>query len=96
MAFSSGNGKKDAEFNVSLLEIANEITHDQLEAMKFLCQNDLPIGKLDSIKKPREFLNFLRKTGKIGPDDVTYLVSLLEDIGNILLANAVRRDLGKI
>ena len=64
--------------------------------MKFLCANDLPIGKLDSIKKPREFLNFLRKTDKIGPDDVSYLVSLLEGIGNIPLANAARKDLGKI
>ena len=88
-------GKKNAEFNRFLLEIADEITGDQLDRMKFLCENDLPKGRLDSIDNPREFLNFLRTSGKIGRDDVSYLVSLLESIRNIQLADTVK-ELGEI
>jgi len=63
--------------------------------MKFLCEDDLPKGRLDSIENPREFLNFVRMRGKIGPDDLSYVVSLLEDIGNIRLADKVK-ELGEI
>ncbi|KAJ7326137.1 hypothetical protein OS493_027988 [Desmophyllum pertusum] len=55
------------EFNVFLIKIADEITEEEVGKMKFLCQqpnNNLPRGKLDPIKEPREFLNFLRKRGK--------------------------------
>ena len=91
MALSTAtNGQKNAEFNHFLLEIADEITKDQIDEMKFLCEGDLPKGVLDSIENPREFLNFLRIRGKIGPDDVPYLVSLLEGIGNIQLADIVK------
>ena len=88
-------GIKNAKFNRFLLEIADEITNDQFDMMKFLCEDDLPKGRLDSIENPREFLNFLRIRGKIGPDDVSYLVSLLEDTGNIQVANTVK-ELGQI
>jgi len=88
-------GQKYAEFNRLLLEIADEITKDQLDKMKFLCEDDLPKGRLDSIENPREFLNFVRMRGKIGPDDLSYVVSLLEDIGNIRLADKVK-ELGEI
>jgi len=88
-------GQKNAEFNRFLLKIADEITKDELDGMKFLCEDDLPKGRLDSIENPRELLNFLKVRGKIGLDDVSYLVSLLEDIGNIQLANTVM-ELGEM
>lgn len=86
--------KRDPEFNYKLLKIAQQITHDALEDMKFVC--DLPIGKLESINEPREFLSILLERGKIVPGDVTYLVSLLEKTENIQLASAVMEELGKI
>ena len=87
-------GKNDPEFNYKLLKIAKEITHDVLEDMKFLC--DLPMGVLESINRPREFLSILLNRGKIVPGDVTYLVSLLENTENIRLASVVMEELGKI
>ena len=87
--------KNAQEFNRFLLEIADEITSDQFDRIKFLCKDDLPKGRLDSIENPREFLNFLGIRGKIRPDDVSYLVSLLEDTGNIQVANTVK-ELGQI
>lgn len=95
MAFSLQRSvKKIPEFNVSLLEIANEITHDVLEDMKFVC--DFPKGKLESINKPREFLGILQTSGKIAPGDVDYLVSLLEKVGSEALAKTVVEKLGTV
>lgn len=85
-------GTNYEEFNVFLIKIADEITEEEVGKMKFLCQqpnNNLPRGKLDPIKEPREFLNFLRKRGKIWPEDVTYLIWLLENVGNIQLAASI-------
>lgn len=95
MAFSLQKSvKKISEFNVSLLEIANEITHDVLEDMKFVC--DFPKGKLESINEPREFLAILQNSGKIAPGDVDYLVSLLEKVGCKALAKTVVEKLGTV
>ena len=89
------SGIKEAEFNHFLLKIADEITNDELLRMKFLCEDHLPKGKLALINAPRELLSFLRKSGKIGPENVTYLVSLLERVHNFQLANRVL-DAGRI
>jgi len=90
------NEEKNAEFSASLFRIANEITQEELKGMKFLCINELPRGKLDSIENPMEFLAFLQERRKIRPGDVTYLVSLLKKIGNVQLANTVMKELGKM
>ena len=68
--------------------------------MKFLCDeqtndNYLPRGKLLAIKSQREFLSFLRQHGKICPDDVSYLVWLLRNVGLKELADSIAEQ-GKI
>ena len=82
------------DFNYFLLQIASEINSNELEEMKFLCSGDLPRGKLQAIANPRELLNFLKKSGKIKPGEVMYLVTLLEGVGLVQLAERVMR-LGK-
>ena len=86
-------GTNYAEFNAFLLEIADEITKEELIAMKFLCLepiNNLPRGKLDRITEPRHFVKFLRERGKIWPEDLSYLVWLLEAAGKIQLAEMIK------
>lgn len=82
----------DRTFRVFLLRIAAEITTDLLDSLKFLCQDDLPKGELESVKTPRELLELLWKGDKICLGNVTYLVTLLENVGNIQLANRVREQ----
>ena len=80
------------QFNAFLVEIADEITKEELRQMKFLCfelNNNLPRGRLDEIKAPREFVNFLRERGIISPGDVGFLKWLLETTGKIRLANLI-------
>ena len=80
------------EFDAFLVNIADEITKEELEEMKFLCarqnnNNYLPLGKLDAIENQREFLDFLRQHGKIRQDDMSYLEWLLRTVGRIDLAD---------
>ena len=82
----------EAEFNAFLVEIADQITKDEVPEMKFLCleqDNNLPRGKLDEIKEPREFVRFLRKRGIISPGNIGFLTWLLDSTGNKRLANMI-------
>jgi len=84
---------KEAKFNYFLVQIADEITKDELLEMRFLCLNldrNLPRGRLDAIEEPREFVKFLRRRGIISPGNVSFLLWLLERTGNKRLANMVR------
>ena len=85
------SGELMVDFNHFLLKIAYKITSNELEDMKFLCEgdDDLPRGKLEPIANPRELLNLLRKSGKIKPGEVMYLVTLLERVGLVQLAGRV-------
>ena len=78
------------DFNRLLLQIANEIKSDELAKMKFLC--DLPRGKLEQITNPTELLNILSKSDKIRPGEVMYLVTLLEGVGLVQLAERVKEE----
>ena len=80
-----------ADFNYFLLQIAREINSDELAEMKFLCEeeDDLPRGILEQIANPRELLNVLKKSGKIKPGEVMYLVSLLKRVRLVQLAERV-------
>ena len=89
----------EAEFNAFLVEIADEITKEEVQQMKFLCleeNNNLPRGRLDEIKEPREFVSFLRQRGKLSPGDVGYLIGLLKNTGNTRLADMIRERGKKI
>ena len=88
------------EFNAFLVSIAEEITEEELEEMKFLCarqmnNNYLPRGKLDAIKNPHEFLSFLHQRDIICPEDVSYLVWLLKRVECTDLADSIEKQ-GKI
>ena len=83
-----------ADFNYFLLKIANEIQSNELADMKFLCEGDDTLARqeLECIEKPRELLNFLKRSGKIGPGKVMYLVTLLEKVNLVRLAETVMED----
>jgi len=78
----------EAEFSVFLVEIADQITKEEVDEMKYLCT--LPGGRLEEIKEPREFVNFLLREGIIRPGNVGFLTWLLDSTGNKRLANLIR------
>ena len=89
----------EGEFNAFLVNIADEITKEEVQQMKFLClgqNNNLPRGPLERIEEPREFVNFLRRRGQISPEDVGYLIWLLDTSGNKRLAKMIKERGKKI
>ena len=87
--------KNYGEFNAFLVQIAGEITQEELRQMKFLCQDpndNLPRGELDTIENARELFSFLRRKGKIWPEDVSYLILLLRRVGNEQLAVSIEEQ----
>ena len=85
-----------ADFNYFLLRVADEIKSDELADMIFLCAGDdtLPREKWELIANPTEMLNALKRSGKIRPGEVMYLVALLEGVGLVRLAERVK-EMGK-
>ena len=82
----------EAKFNAFLVKIAAEITREEVREMKFLClelSNNLRTKRLDEIKQPREFVNFLRKRGIISLGVVDFLIWLLKTAGNKRLADMI-------
>ena len=61
----------EAEFSVFLVEIADQITKEEVDEMKYLCT--LPGGRLEEIKEPREFVN-------LGPDALVKFLFILRKI----------------
>ena len=89
-----------AEFTSFLITIADKITEEDLKEMKLLYarqnnNNYLPRGKLDAIKNPREFFTYLHRQDKICPEDVSYLVWLLRNVGCNELAASIEEQ-GKL
>ena len=84
------SGNLMADFNIFLLQIADEITSDELKAMKFVCEGAIARGNLELIANPKELLNALRRSGIIRPGDVMYLVTLLKGVGLVQLAERVK------
>lgn len=82
------------DFKHKLLQIAENITSNELARMKFIC--DLPDGVKEPIENPREFFNKLLARDKIHQGNVEYLVWLLEKTENLSLAQRVKREMGKI
>ena len=88
------SGNLMADFNYFLLQIANEIQSIELADMKFLCKGDdtLARGKLERVETARELLNFLKESGKIGPGNVMYLVTLLDRVNLVRLAERAMEE----
>ena len=84
----------EEEFGAFLVEIADKITKEEVRQMKFLCSKVR--GRLDEIKEPLEFVNFLRQSGIISPGDIGFLIRLLDTTGNKRLANMIRERGKKI
>ncbi|XP_018619109.1 FAS-associated death domain protein [Scleropages formosus] len=63
-----------------LLRISEGLSPDNLEAMKFLCRNDIGKKRLETIKSGIQLFQCLSEMNKVGARDTAFLRALLEDI----------------
>lgn len=65
--------------NPVLLEISNELTPEQLEQIKFLCE-DIGKKELEKIDTGTKLFRVLKERGKLALGNIEYLCKLLTEI----------------
>lgn len=68
-------------FRLKLNEIASELKAENLERLKYLCQDLVPLGDLEKIKTPEQLFLELEQRKEITPNRTEFLSNRLEKIG---------------
>ena len=76
-----------ANFMPLLLSIAKDLTDEDLENLKFLCEGTIPTGHLEAILQPRQLFTELIRCCALSDENKDPLASLLFHIGRHDLRN---------
>lgn len=68
------------QFKAVLLEISNQLTEDQLNKAKFLCQDDIGKRSMETIDSGTKLFTALSERGKLGPANTELLGRMLQQI----------------
>ncbi|XP_040296966.1 caspase-8-like isoform X1 [Bufo bufo] len=81
----------DKDLQTTLLQISDELTDKELEAMIFLCGKNLKEGDKENIKEGTTLFSTLKKKGFVSKDNLLFLKELLSKIGRKdILANVLK------
>lgn len=61
----------------NLQELSNHISSNELEDLKFLCQDVVSEAKINSVTTPLQLFEVLEECGKLSVNDTEYLADLL-------------------
>lgn len=71
------------EFSTKLFQIGQELTTDDLDGLKYFCEDIIPAGKWEFFTKPINLLQELERIGKLSEDNPHFLAECLARIGRI-------------
>lgn len=74
-------------FLQTLLSIAKELDDEDFKNLKFLCEGNVPSGRLEAISRPQELFIELMHTFALSNENKDYLAVLLYHIGRHDLRN---------
>ena len=77
-------------FRLKLNEIASKLKAENLERLKYLCQDLVPLGDLEKIKTPEQLFLELEQRKEITPNRTEFLSNRLEKIGRQDLADDLK------
>lgn len=77
-------------FRSFLVSISERLKDDDLRKLKFLCEDEIPAGKLSRIKEPIDLFDALIGKGKLAKHDTSLLENLLKDVGHDALCQKVQ------
>ena len=78
-----------SEFRKFLLAICNELTSHEVDQMKFLCQEHIPLGKLETACDALALLNLLLHEDIIREGELHFLKEMLIQIRRVDLVRKV-------
>ncbi|XP_078526659.1 astrocytic phosphoprotein PEA-15 [Lissotriton helveticus] len=67
-----------AEYSALLLELAENITNEDLDQLKSACKEDIPSEKSDEITTCKDWFSFLEKHDKLAEDNLMYIEHIFE------------------
>ncbi|KAJ1081154.1 hypothetical protein NDU88_001337 [Pleurodeles waltl] len=67
-----------AEYSALLLELAENITNEDLDQLKSACKEDIPSEKSDEITTCKDWFSFLEKHDKLAEDNLIYIEHIFE------------------
>ncbi|NXO51831.1 CASP8 protein, partial [Aramus guarauna] len=76
------------DFHKHLFDISEALVADELEALKFLSLEHIPMRKLEAIQEPKAFFEVLQEKGMIEVGNLSFLKELLYRISRIDLLEA--------
>ncbi|NWY50148.1 CASP8 protein, partial [Chionis minor] len=71
------------DFQKLLFDISEALVTDELEALKFLSLEHIPMGKLEAIREPKAFFKAMQEKGMIEAGDLSFLKELLYRINRM-------------
>ena len=74
---------------MKLLALSNEITDRELEDLKFICKQHIPVGVLEKIKRPLELFDELENRNLLTPDNKEFLAAILGGINRSELRDSL-------
>lgn len=82
------------KFRKSLLGISNQLSRQDLELLKFLCENDVPRARMERVMSGTDLFNALEERGKLSVKNLGFLVEALKSIGRMKLVETYLRNEG--
>ncbi|XP_069491535.1 astrocytic phosphoprotein PEA-15 [Ambystoma mexicanum] len=67
-----------AEYSALLLELAENITNEDLDQLKSACKEDIPSEKSDEMTTCKDWFSFLEKHDKLAKDNLSYIEHIFE------------------
>ncbi|XP_063173063.1 astrocytic phosphoprotein PEA-15 [Candoia aspera] len=67
-----------AEYSSLLEELAENITHEDLDQLKSACKEDIPSEKHEEIATGKDWFRFLEKHEKLDKDNLSYIEHIFE------------------
>ena len=72
--------RKKMEFRRCLNRLSNQLSRPNLEDMKFVCKDHVPVARMERVRGSLDIFQALEERGKLSSHDTTFLVKVLVSI----------------
>lgn len=74
------SARKRMDFRRCLNGLANQLSRQNLEDMKFVCKDHVPVARMERVRSPLDIFSALEERGKLSMEDTSFLVQVLVSI----------------
>lgn len=74
------DSKRKMDFRRCLNRLSNQLSRPNLEDMKFVCKDHVPVARMERVHSSLDIFQALEERGKLSSSDTTFLVKVLVSI----------------